>query len=226
VISSSLVVIRRQFSTLTHYFDNRSYVYIVTLSRTCTLSFTPTRSSTPTNTGFQNHRRILDKVLAGDFFVTLRNRLDCRVYAARSPPHQHEHQARQVQLAQQGQHTAACSPASFTLQSSFTALNEAVVDRGVSPYVCALEVFCDDLYVTTLQADGAIVATTTGSTAYSLSAGGSMVHPEVSAILFTPICPHSLSCRPLCLPDSVEIKIQLPYSSRCSAWVSFDGWLV
>eukprot|EP00007_Cunea_sp_BSH-02190019_P004221 CAMPEP_0174231514 /NCGR_PEP_ID=MMETSP0417-20130205/2032_1 /TAXON_ID=242541 /ORGANISM="Mayorella sp, Strain BSH-02190019" /LENGTH=355 /DNA_ID=CAMNT_0015309417 /DNA_START=134 /DNA_END=1197 /DNA_ORIENTATION=+ len=146
---------------------------------------------------FETYRSTLDKVLEGDFFVTLRNRLDCKVYS-------HQEGA-------------------FVLRSSFTALNEAVVDRGVSPYMCSLEVFCDDLYVTTLQADGAIVATTTGSTAYSLSAGGSMIHPSVSAILFTPICPHSLSCRPLCLPDSVEIKIQLPYTSRSSAWVSFDG---
>jgi NAD kinase len=90
-----------------------------------------------------------------------------------------------------------------------TVLNEVVIDRGSSPYLSNLDVFCDDLHVTTVQADGLIVATTTGSTAYSLSAGGSMVHPQVPAILVTPICPHSLSFRPLLFPDAAELKIHV-----------------
>lgn len=104
-----------------------------------------------------------------------------------------------------------------------TVLNEVVIDRGYSPYLSNLECFCDNVPITTIQADGIIVSSTTGSTAYSLSAGGSMVHPQVPAILFTPICPHSLSFRPLIFPDSVELKIQIPFDSRSTAWASFDG---
>jgi NAD+ kinase len=107
--------------------------------------------------------------------------------------------------------------------SKHSVLNEVVIDRGSSPYLSNLECFCDDLHVTTIQADGIIVGTTTGSTAYSLSAGGSMVHPQVPAILFTPICPHSLSFRPILFPDAAELKIQVPKDARSSAWASFDG---
>lgn len=102
-------------------------------------------------------------------------------------------------------------------------LNELVIDRGPAPYLSNLEVLCDDCPVTRVQADGLIVATPTGSTAYSLSSGGSMVHPNVPAILFTPICPHSLSFRPVLFPDYVTLQIKVPEDSRASAWVSFDG---
>lgn len=105
----------------------------------------------------------------------------------------------------------------------FHILNDVVVDRGPSPYMSSLEVFGDGEHLTTVQADGLVLATPTGSTAYSLSAGGSIVHPLVSAISLTPICPHTLSFRPMLLPDSMEIKIVVPKDSRSSAWASFDG---
>eukprot|EP00611_Tribonema_gayanum_P026953 TRINITY_DN6537_c0_g1_i2.p1 TRINITY_DN6537_c0_g1~~TRINITY_DN6537_c0_g1_i2.p1 ORF type:complete len:411 (+),score=98.38 TRINITY_DN6537_c0_g1_i2:80-1312(+) len=73
---------------------------------------------------------------------------------------------------------------------TYHALNEVVVERGGNPHLSLIECFCDDQFLTTVQADGLIIATPTGSTAYSMSAGGSMVHPSVPAILFTPICPH------------------------------------
>jgi NAD+ kinase len=77
--------------------------------------------------------------------------------------------------------------------------------------------------MTTVQADGLVVATPTGSTAYSLSAGGSLVHPEIPAILISPICPHTLSFRPMLLPDTMELRICVPFNSRSTAWASFDG---
>lgn len=74
-----------------------------------------------------------------------------------------------------------------------------------------------------MQGDGVIVATPTGSTAYSTAAGGSMVHPNVPCMLFTPICPHSLSFRPVILPDSARLELKIPDDARSNAWVSFDG---
>ena len=68
-----------------------------------------------------------------------------------------------------------------------------------------------------------MLSTPTGSTAYNVAAGGSMVHSSVSCILFTPICPHSLSFKPLVLPDYVEIFLKVPPKSRGDLWVSFDG---
>jgi NAD+ kinase len=128
---------------------------------------------------------------------------------------------------------------------TFEVLNDLVVDRGPSPYVSLLELFgekrspspdaCpvtltfhlfligDDHHLTTVQADGLCVATPTGSTAYSLSAGGSLVHPGIPALLISPICPHTLSFRPMLLPDGMELRVCVPYNSRSTAWASFDG---
>ncbi|KAI6659991.1 NAD kinase isoform X5 [Oopsacas minuta] len=77
----------------------------------------------------------------------------------------------------------------------FTCINEVTVDRGVSPYLTQIEIYLNNFKITTAQADGIIVATPTGSTAYSLAAGASMLHPSTEAFIITPICPHSLSFR-------------------------------
>eukprot|EP00056_Hartaetosiga_gracilis_P011614 m.176739 g.176739 ORF g.176739 m.176739 type:complete len:806 (+) comp13536_c0_seq3:91-2508(+) len=106
---------------------------------------------------------------------------------------------------------------------TYEILNEIVVDRGPSPYLTKLLVFVGDVMVTTVQGDGLIVATPTGSTAYSLAAGGSMCHPSVPCVLITPICPHSLSFRPIIVPASVPVRIKVPLSARNPAYVSFDG---
>lgn len=77
--------------------------------------------------------------------------------------------------------------------------------------------------LTVVEADGILVATPSGSTAYSLSAGGSICLCTVPALLFTPICPHSLSFRPVMFPDSSAIKLVVPNDARASAWAHFDG---
>lgn len=102
-------------------------------------------------------------------------------------------------------------------------LNEVVVHRGNNPFLSKIECYERDRLLTKVQADGIMIATPTGSTAYSVAAGGSMVHPSVPAILFTPVCPHSLSFRPVVLPDSAELELRIPRDARDSAWVSFDG---
>ena len=68
-----------------------------------------------------------------------------------------------------------------------------------------------------------LIASPTGSTAYNLSAGGSLVHTEVPSILFTPMCPHSLSFRPIIFPEDVQLKIKNPKGARSTAWVSIDS---
>ncbi|KAI9037786.1 putative NAD+ kinase Utr1 [Aspergillus affinis] len=105
----------------------------------------------------------------------------------------------------------------------FEVLNELVMDRGPSPYVSNLELYADNDLLTVVQADGCIFSTPTGSTAYSLSAGGSLIHPSIPGILLTPICPHTLSFRPMVLSDSLLLRIAVPAGSRSTAYCSFDG---
>ena len=105
----------------------------------------------------------------------------------------------------------------------FEVLNELVIDRGPSPYVSNLELYGDNELLTVVQADGCIFSTPTGSTAYSLSAGGSLVHPDIPAILLTPVCPHTLSFRPMVLSDTLLLRISIPRNSRATAYCSFDG---
>lgn len=93
--------------------------------------------------------------------------------------------------------------------SRLVALNELVVNRNAFATMIKLETWIDGQYFTTYPADGLIVATATGSTAYSLSAGGPIVDPRTQAILVTPICPHSLYARPLVLSEVAEVKVKL-----------------
>ncbi|OII73627.1 inorganic polyphosphate ATP-NAD kinase [Cryptosporidium ubiquitum] len=102
-------------------------------------------------------------------------------------------------------------------------LNECVFERGNRHCLASIDVYCSGSYFTRVFADGLILATPSGSTAYSMSAGGSIVHPKVSGILFTPICPHTLSFRPVILPGSTELLIHVPESSRNGVQVALDG---
>lgn len=102
-------------------------------------------------------------------------------------------------------------------------LNEIVVDRGPNPLMSSIELFGDDEHFTTVQADGICVSTPTGSTAYNLAAGGSLCHPDNPVILVTAICAHTLSFRPIILPDTIVLRAGVPYDARTSSWASFDG---
>ncbi|KAL5385120.1 hypothetical protein DPSP01_004932 [Paraphaeosphaeria sporulosa] len=102
-------------------------------------------------------------------------------------------------------------------------LNEVVVDRGPNPTMSSIELFGDDEHFTTVQADGICVSTPTGSTAYNLAAGGSLCHPDNPVILVTAICAHTLSFRPIILPDTIVLRAGVPYDARMSSWASFDG---
>ncbi|GAB1523486.1 ATP-NAD kinase [Rhizoctonia solani] len=108
-------------------------------------------------------------------------------------------------------------------RSRLLAMNEVALHRGGSPHLTRIDSFVDDTHLTEAVADGLIVSTPTGSTAYSLSSGGPIVHPSVEALVMTPICPRSLSFRPLVLPASSEIRLMVHKASRAHAEVSADG---
>ena len=90
-----------------------------------------------------------------------------------------------------------------------SAFNDVVINKGALARLARIRTHIDDQFLTEYRADGLIVATPTGSTAYSLAAGGPIIHPSVPGILITPICPFTLTNRPLIVPDSAAIKIQL-----------------
>lgn len=92
---------------------------------------------------------------------------------------------------------------------SFTALNDIVINKGALSRVIEIKLAVDCGYVTTYTADGLIVSTPTGSTAYSLSAGGPIVNPVMEAIIATPICPHTLAVRPMILAPTQELSVDL-----------------
>jgi NAD+ kinase len=106
--------------------------------------------------------------------------------------------------------------------STFLALNDVVVNKGAIARILDFEVWVDGNFVSTYKSDGLIISTPTGSTAYSLAAGGPIVAPSVGAFLVTPICAHTLTNRPLVLPDTahVEIAVKAP---REAAYLTVDG---
>jgi NAD+ kinase len=91
----------------------------------------------------------------------------------------------------------------------YRVLNDVVINKGALARMMELKVSVNNGNLTTLRADGLIVATPTGSTAYSLSAGGPIMHPMIHCFVVTPICPHTLSNRPIALPDTVTVSVRL-----------------
>ena len=122
---------------------------------------------------------LLDKVFAGDYKIDSRAMLNVCV------------------MSSKGQ-----------TKFSADALNEAVIANGAAARIVDLELYDGEELVSTYRADGLVIATPTGSTAYSLSAGGPIVDPKLSCICVTPVCPHSLLARPLVFPDSSELIVK------------------
>lgn len=157
------------------------------------------------NLEHENYKEHLEKLFNNQSFVSLRMKLTCTI----RPPRDSQRSDWNEDQGEGG--------------GEWEALNDIVIDRGPSPFLTHLDCYCCETKITTVQADGLIVATPTGSTAYGMSAGGSIVHPLVPCLLFTPICPHSLSFRPLIFPSSTVLTISVPKEARANSWISIDG---
>ncbi len=106
--------------------------------------------------------------------------------------------------------------------ASYLALNDAVLNKGAIARVLDFDVWVDNKFISTYKSDGLIVSTPTGSTAYSLAAGGPVIVPSVAAFIVTPICAHTLTNRPIVLPDSAAIEVAVK-SQRESVYLTVDG---
>ena len=102
------------------------------------------------------------------------------------------------------------------------ALNDVVIERGSMSQLIKVKLVSEKFLVSSIKADGLIIATPTGSTAYNLAAGGPILHPEARSVVVTPICPHSLTIRPLIFPDDRKFWFQVEGDKR-KAYLSIDG---
>ncbi|XP_066546769.1 NAD kinase isoform X2 [Amia ocellicauda] len=172
---------------------------------------------TPFN--FDSYQSQVNQIIEGNAAIILRSRLKVKVVKE----HREKKTSNQGGVDEKGLIVTNGDTDTTRNNMQYQVLNEVVVDRGPSSYLSNVDLFLDGHLITTVQGDGVIVSTPTGSTAYAVAAGASMIHPNVPAIMITPICPHSLSFRPIVVPAGVELKIMLSPDARNTAWVSFDG---
>ncbi|CAI7633649.1 unnamed protein product [Penicillium palitans] len=177
-----------------------------------------------TNFDFADYQKSLDNAFRDGVFVSLRLRFECTIMRSKArirDPHARSLSDRDLVeelIGEEGEDTLTHTP-----DKVYEILNDVVLDRGPNPTMSQIELFGDDEHFTTLLADGICIATPTGSTAYNLAAGGSLSHPENPVILVTAICAHTLSFRPIILPDTIVLRMGVPYDARTSSWASFDG---
>ncbi|MFN7130501.1 MAG: NAD(+)/NADH kinase [Myxococcales bacterium] len=139
---------------------------------------------------------MLERVLLGDFKVEPRMKLRVRLHRAKSAD------GRPVVDAE--------------------VLNDVVINKGALARIADLQASIEGTYITTYKADGVIVSTPTGSTAYSLSAAGPIMYPTMHAVIITPICPHTLTQRPIVVPDDRQINLVLT-SESAEMYLTLDG---
>ncbi|KAL2760531.1 hypothetical protein ACRALDRAFT_2039152 [Sodiomyces alcalophilus JCM 7366] len=181
---------------------------------------------------FADHRPILSNAIEKGVTVSLRLRFEGTVMRSQKRPNtidaassssSQEDENRQRDLVEELVGLDKDDEYTHKPDGTYVILNEIVVDRGPNPTMTNTEIFGDDEHFTTIQADGVCVSTPTGSTAYNLAAGGSLCHPENPVMLVTSICAHTLSFRPIILPDTIVLRVGVPYQARTSSWASFDG---
>jgi NAD+ kinase len=168
---------------------------------------------------FENYQHILSQALKDGVTISLRLRFEGTVMRS----HRRDDDAERRDIVEELIGEEADDRNTHRPDCTFEILNDIVVDRGPNPTMSTIELFGDEEHLTTVQADGICVATPTGSTAYNLAAGGSLCHPENPVILVTAICAHTLSFRPIILPDTIVLRLGVPYDARSHSWASFDG---
>jgi NAD+ kinase len=105
----------------------------------------------------------------------------------------------------------------------FEVLNDVVINKGTLARIIDLDVAINEEFLTTFRADGLIISTPTGSTAYNLSAGGPILYPTMETFILTPICPFTLTNRPIIIPDTSVIQIKMKNKSEDAVVLTFDG---
>src|SRR5574341_2494298 len=106
--------------------------------------------------------------------------------------------------------------------ANYTVLNDVVINKGALAKIIDIETTVGEMYLSTFKADGLIISTPTGSTGYSLSAQGPIIYPMLRTILITPICPHTLTNRPLVIPDDLVVRAELR-SQEADVFLTLDG---
>ncbi|KAL8710044.1 MAG: hypothetical protein Q9220_005315 [cf. Caloplaca sp. 1 TL-2023] len=167
---------------------------------------------------YADYQDTLSTAFSDGITVSLRLRFEATIMRTQTAQENKRHDLIEELIGDEAENNLTHRP-----DGSYTILNDIVVDRGPNPTMSSTELFMDEKFMTSVQADGVCVATPTGSTAYNLAAGGSLCHPENPVILVTAICAHTLSFRPVILPDTVVLRVGVPYDARTSSWASFDG---
>lgn len=170
---------------------------------------------------FAKYPEILTRAFNEGVTVSVRLRFEGTIMRSRPREDEEEQQSRDLVEELIGE--LADDVNSHRPDGSHNIMNDIVLDRGPNPTMSGIEMFGDNEHFTTVQGDGICVATPTGSTAYNLAAGGSLCHPENPVMLVTAISPHTLSFRPIILPDTIVLRLGVPYDARASCWASFDG---
>lgn len=168
---------------------------------------------------FEDYQSTLTRAFRDGITISLRLRFEGTIMRSQTPKESDKHR----DLVEELIGVEVDEHRTHKPDRTFEILNDIVVDRGPNATMSTIELFGDEEHLTTVQADGICVATPTGSTAYNLAAGGSLCHPENPVILVTAICAHTLSFRPVILPDTMVLRIGVPYDARANSWASFDG---
>lgn len=113
-------------------------------------------------------------------------------------------------------------PAKGSGKAEYTALNDIVIERGAISQLMNVAFYVDDRLVNEVKADGIIIASATGSTAYNLAAGGPILHPQMRATVVTPICPHSLTNRPIIFPEHQTLRFRIN-NKKHHSFLTVDG---